>query len=78
VPETAIEDPSIPEHQGYSESKWIAEGLLNAAAKRSGVSSTICRVGQIAGPVEKGVKGVWNPQEWLPSVSATFPTVMPL
>jgi thioester reductase-like protein len=69
VPETAVADPSAPEHQGYSESKWIAERRLDAAAKNCGVSSAICRVAQIAGPVEKGVKGAWNIQEWLPSVS---------
>lgn len=70
VPETALDDPSVPEHQGYSESKWIAERLLDAAAKKCGVSSAVCRIGQIAGPVAKGLKGVWNRQEWLPSVSS--------
>lgn len=72
VPETALDDPSVPEHQGYSESKWIAERLLDAAAKECGVSSAICRVGQIAGPVEVGVKGAWNPQEWLPTVRTSL------
>ena len=52
---------------GYGESKYIAEQLLEKAGKHSGVSAAICRVGQLAGPVMKG--GVWNKQEWLPSVS---------
>lgn len=68
VPETAIDDLGVAEYQGYSESKWIAEKLLDAAAEKCGVSAAICRVGQIAGPVERGLKGVWNVQEWLPSV----------
>ena len=56
---------------GYAESKYIGELLLEAGAKESGVPAVICRVGQLAGPVVKG--GIWNKQEWLPSVSlSTF------
>ena len=67
VPESAFYDFSIPSAMGYGESKYIAEQLLEKAGKQSGVSAAICRVGQLAGPVMKG--GVWNKQEWLPSVS---------
>ena len=52
---------------GYGESKYVAERLLELAAEEFGVSAAICRVGQLAGPVEKG--GMWSKQEWLPSVS---------
>lgn len=69
VPEIALSDASMPEFQGYSESKWISERLLDAAAQNCGVSAAICRVGQIAGPVDENKGGVWNRQEWLPSVS---------
>ena len=72
VPETALDDPNLPGKQGYSESKWVAERILDVAAKKSCVSSSICRVGQIAGPVDKGLKGAWNMQEWVPSVSVPF------
>jgi thioester reductase-like protein len=58
--------------QGYSESKWITERLLDAAGKKSEVSSAVLRIGQIAGPVEAGVRGIWNKVEWLPSVSLWF------
>lgn len=71
VPEISIDDPGVVECQGYSESKWIAERLLDAASKR-GVSSAIFRVGQIAGPVERREWGMWNIQEWLPSVSYIY------
>ena len=66
APEKPIHDLNIPFPIGYGESKHIAERILETAAE-SGVSAAICRVGQVAGPVEKG--GMWNKQEWLPSVS---------
>ena len=53
---------------GYGESKYVAELLLEAGADKCGVPAVICRVGQLAGPVTKE-KGMWNKQEWLPSVS---------
>jgi thioester reductase-like protein len=71
VPEISLDDPTIAIGQGYSESKWVAERLLDAAGKHSGVSSAILRIGQIAGPVEgaRARRGIWNRQEWVPSVS---------
>lgn len=63
-----MSDPSIPAVGGYAESKWVAERLLDEAGKQNGLVSAVLRVGQIAGPVEIGVKGVWNKAEWLPSV----------
>lgn len=53
---------------GYGESKYIGELLLEAGADKCGVPAVICRVGQLAGPVKKN-GGMWNKQEWLPSVS---------
>ena len=67
VPESAFYDFSVPAAMGYGESKYVAEQLLEKAGKISGVSAAICRIGQLAGPVVKS--GVWNKQEWLPSVS---------
>ena len=67
VPESGFYDFSIPAAMGYGESKYVAEQLLEKAGRTSGVSAAICRVGQLAGPVVKG--GIWNRQEWLPSVS---------
>jgi thioester reductase-like protein len=67
VPETLITDFSVAEG-GYGRSKLVSEFILSEACTRSGVQSSICRVGQIAGPV--GVQsGMWNKHEWLPSVS---------
>ncbi|KAI9046454.1 hypothetical protein LZ554_009203 [Drepanopeziza brunnea f. sp. 'monogermtubi'] len=71
VPEAALSDPRIPLDQGYSESKWICERLLDAAGAQSGVRSAILRVGQISGPVQYGLGGVWSKAEWLPSIIAS-------
>ena len=68
VPELGFHDFSIPSAMGYGESKYVAEQLLEKAGRTYGVSSAICRIGQLAGPVVKG--GIWNKQEWLPSVSS--------
>lgn len=70
VPERAFHDFTIPGAMGYAESKYIGELLLEAGAEKCGVPAVVCRVGQLAGPVVKG--GVWNKQEWLPSVSLVF------
>ena len=67
VPESAFHDFSMPTSIGYAESKNVAERMLEAAADHLDLSSAICRVGQVAGPVEKG--GVWSKQEWQPSVN---------
>ncbi|KAF8857822.1 hypothetical protein BDZ45DRAFT_743995 [Acephala macrosclerotiorum] len=56
----------MPLHQGYSESKWISENLLDAARQTSAVSSAILRVGQIAGPVEESVQ--WVPVDLLANI----------
>lgn len=72
VPEKAFHDFTIPSPMGYAESKYVAERMLEEAATSHGVSSAICRIGQLGGPVEKN--GVWSKQEWLPSVSRMFLT----
>ena len=78
VPEEIIEDLSAPLAIGYAESKYIAERLLANASKSSGIQHSVCRVGQIAGPIQIA-KGMWNPQEWLPSliISSQYLGVIP-
>lgn len=39
------------------------------ASQKAGVPTSILRVGQIAGPNTR--MGIWNPQEWLPSLVKT-------
>ncbi|KAI1751133.1 hypothetical protein F4782DRAFT_205813 [Xylaria castorea] len=68
VPEKPIHDLSVAGAQGYSLSKLMAEMVLEQAVKVSGIDASICRVGQIAGPVNSGEKGEWNRQEWFPTI----------
>ena len=49
---------------GYTESKWVAERLLEIAAERNVVQSVVIRIGQLSG----GVNGAWKLSEWLPSM----------
>ena len=74
VPERILTDFASPAPMGYAQSKYLAERLLDTAHQTSGVRSSICRVGQVAGPVmAKHVRagGMWNKQEWLPSLIAS-------
>ena len=68
VPEEAFHDLSVASGIGYGQSKLVSECLLDKATKISGVRSACCRVGIIAGPVEKKL-GMWNKHEYIPSVS---------
>ncbi|KAI4103538.1 MAG: hypothetical protein L6R37_003755 [Teloschistes peruensis] len=68
VPEEPIYDFKLAGDLGYAQSKLISECLLDQASKVSGVRSACCRVGIVAGPVERR-KGVWNKHEYIPSVS---------
>lgn len=69
VPSIPIENSDIVLPQGYGESKHIGERICLEASRRSGVPTTIHRVGQIAGPTS--AKGLWSRQEWLPTIVAT-------
>ena len=72
IGECIIDDPSAPLPMGYAQSKHIAERVLGHASRIAGIPATICRVGQVAGPVNiQGEGGCWNKQEWLPSLIAS-------
>ena len=70
VPETIINDASSPAHMGYAESKFTAELMLAAAAKKANLPVSILRVGQIAGSTSK-TDPPWPNQEWFPSLVKT-------
>ncbi|KAL9583368.1 MAG: hypothetical protein Q9203_005113 [Teloschistes exilis] len=69
VPECIFDDPSVSLPMGYAQSKHIAERILDQAAKVAGLRTTVCRVGQVAGPLSRS--GVWNRREWLPRLVAS-------
>ena len=72
VPERILTSFADPAPMAYAQSKHLAERLLDAASIISGIKSVICRVGQVAGPVMHEHKsGIWNKQEWLPSLIAS-------
>lgn len=67
VPEEIFDDWSVSQWGMPREPKHISERLLDSAAKMCDEHITVCRLGQIAGPVLKGEKGMWGKQEWFPS-----------
>ncbi|KAI1119599.1 hypothetical protein F5Y14DRAFT_8850 [Nemania sp. NC0429] len=70
VAEEVYADWATPGGGGYGQSKFVSERLLDAAAREAGVPSTICRVGQVAGPTTAKA-GEWPRREWLPSLIAS-------
>ena len=71
VPEQIFESWDVSQRMGYTESKQISERLLDSAAWICDQRTTVCRLGQIAGPVLRREKGKWNLQEWFPSLIAS-------
>jgi thioester reductase-like protein/acyl-CoA synthetase (AMP-forming)/AMP-acid ligase II len=69
VLEHAYEEWTMPHAIGYAQSKFIAECLLQNAAKDADIPASICRVSQVAGPT--ATAGIWAKQEWLPSLIAS-------
>ncbi|KAI0547682.1 hypothetical protein F4679DRAFT_553684 [Xylaria curta] len=66
VAEQIYTDWNTPTISGYGQSKFLSERLLDVAAREADIPSTICRLGQIAGPTLKA--GEWSKKEWLPSL----------
>ena len=56
VPEEILGDWRTAK-MGYGQSKLLSERLLAEGAKTHGIKTTICRVGQVAGPVLREEKG---------------------
>ncbi|KAM0341657.1 hypothetical protein ACHAPU_009903 [Fusarium lateritium] len=68
VPEKALNEMSLP-RMGYGRSKLAASLILDAAAEKINIHTASVRLGQIAGP--RGEKGMWNRQEFIPSLIAS-------
>ncbi|KAJ5090943.1 hypothetical protein N7532_009627 [Penicillium argentinense] len=73
IPEIIFNDPSSALRQGYGESKHVSERICAAASAKCGIPTSIHRVGQIGGPTTE--QGMWNKQEWVPSLVATSKTI---
>ncbi|EJF59192.1 ketoacyl-synt-domain-containing protein [Dichomitus squalens LYAD-421 SS1] len=59
-------DPVVAVGEGYSESKWIAEHMVQVASERNLVRGVVVRIGQQTG----GKNGAWKPTEWFPAIVA--------
>ena len=65
VPEESLKDPKIAAGQGYSESKWVAERILDIANQSTTSEHVVVRVGQLCG---SRASGSWNVLEWFPAL----------
>ena len=59
-----MSNPEVAVGQGYAESKWIVERILDAASERTSLRPVVVRLGQVCGEGN----GTWNEKEWFPSV----------
>lgn len=64
IPEEFIQDPAIAVGIGYCESKWVAEQIVAAAAKKTALKPSVIRPTQLTG----GLNGMWKQSEWFPSL----------
>lgn len=66
--EKAVNADAAPGPNGYSQSKHVAEQIIDYAAHKvsSGSLFAFARVGQIAGAANHS--GIWNKNEWFPSM----------
>lgn len=64
VAEEVLSNPEIAVGTGYSESKWVAERILDVAAERTALRPVVVRLGQVCGDGS----GTWNESEWFPSL----------
>ncbi|KAJ4488386.1 hypothetical protein J3R30DRAFT_928355 [Lentinula aciculospora] len=68
VPEQSFSDPSIAGSDGYSQSKYTAERIIDVAVSEAGLNAVIIRGGQLSGSSQNGY---WNPREYIPSLFKT-------
>lgn len=70
IPERRLEDFALPAG-GYGRSKMVGSLILEDVAARGAgdFPCAVVRVGQVAGP--EAERGMWNRQEWLPSIVAS-------
>jgi thioester reductase-like protein len=63
--EAPIEDASaLVPLNGYGQSKWVSERILEEAYQTRLLRTVNVRVGQVTG----GINGSWNTFEWFPSL----------
>ncbi len=66
IPEQVIFAEPTPGPNGYAESKYVAELLLDYAAQKLAITTSFARIGQVAGAVHHA--GLWTKTEWFSSL----------
>ena len=68
IAERPVRGDFAPAPNGYAESKYIAEQIIDYAGQKvsPGMSLAFARVGQVAGAANHS--GMWNKHEWFPSM----------
>ncbi|KAJ6464059.1 hypothetical protein C8R45DRAFT_1175371 [Mycena sanguinolenta] len=64
APESPIEDAKIAAQVGYTESKWVAERMVQIAVERRQLNANVIRVGQLTG----SDSGSWDTAQWIPAL----------
>lgn len=70
--ETHIEDLHYAQNMGYARSKLVAEHILRAAAKNTGMHARVLRTGQLMGDAQNGL---WNATEAIPLMIQSATTI---
>ncbi|KAJ7153225.1 hypothetical protein C8R46DRAFT_1357140 [Mycena filopes] len=63
-PEARVAEAKTAAGQGYAESKWVTEQMLEVVADIAGLDAVIIRPGQLSG----GTGGAWKTSEWFPTL----------
>ena len=66
IPEQVIYAESIIGPNRYAESKYVAELLLDYAAQKLAITTSLAHIGQVAGAAHHA--GLWPKTEWFPSL----------
>ncbi|KAJ6464062.1 putative polyketide synthase [Mycena sanguinolenta] len=64
APESPIENAKIAAQVGYTESKWVAERMVQIAVERRQLNANVIRVGQLSG----SDSGSWDTAQWIPAL----------
>ncbi|KAI4127592.1 MAG: hypothetical protein LQ338_003135 [Usnochroma carphineum] len=66
IPERIVHTDLAVHPNGYAESKYLSELLLQYACEKLSLDCSVARVGQLTGAANNF--GGWNPSEWFPSL----------
>ncbi|KAG6828985.1 hypothetical protein H0H92_006107 [Tricholoma furcatifolium] len=66
--ENSVADPHSAAGLGYSESKWVAEHVLESMSRLTSLKTTIIRAGQLSG----ADNGRWKLTEWFPTLDVSW------